>query len=140
MLMLANEKIAALHSELNDLVERERQRRIAFLEAQQLVIKEFVENAITQTKEHEKIQRELDRRNWEIESHEAMQRHVRQLTAQHSEHLLQMSQFLQEKFSRQSELQVREAVARETRAFEAALLGWKLRMEAIEKVVDGESL
>ncbi|VEL44363.1 unnamed protein product [Protopolystoma xenopodis] len=64
MLMLANERIAALHSELNDLVERERQRRIAFLEAQQLVIKEFVENAITQTKEHEKIQRELDRRNW----------------------------------------------------------------------------
>lgn len=59
--------------------------------------------------------------------------------ARHGHHLAQMLRLQQEEHEHQSAYRRREDLAEQNAAFEAKLLRWTRRMEAIEHVVDGRA-
>ncbi|VDP89493.1 unnamed protein product [Echinostoma caproni] len=73
-----------------------------------------------------------------VEAREQTQRELRQALARHSDHLSHMLRLKQEEMEHQFTYRLREALAQEKTAFEAALSGWIQRMKAIEDVVDGK--
>ncbi|CAH8545334.1 unnamed protein product [Dicrocoelium dendriticum] len=139
LIVVAHNRIGQLQAMLADAEERENARLNSALEAQRRADEGLIVDYVNRELERERNAHELDRLRWEAEAREATQRELQVALARHSENLAQMLSFNKSEMEHQFAYRMREALAQERTAFEAALSGWTKRMEAIEDVIDGRT-
>ncbi|CAH8588019.1 unnamed protein product [Schistosoma haematobium] len=109
LISVAHARISSLQDKLDHLEHSERERMKSALEAQRQADDSLRKEYIKQELNRERTRHEIERHKWK------------------------------EKMEHQFAHQLREELAKERVAFEAALIGWTKRMEAIEDVIDGRA-
>ncbi|VDP63664.1 unnamed protein product [Schistosoma mattheei] len=139
LISVAHARISSLQDKLDHLEHSERERMKSALEAQRQADDSLRKEYIKQELNRERTRHEIERHKWLREARDAREHELRLALARHSEHLSHMLQLQKEKMEHQFAHQLREELAKERVAFEAALIGWTKRMEAIEDVIDGRA-
>ncbi|TPP56095.1 MICOS complex subunit MIC60 [Fasciola gigantica] len=139
LIVVAHSRIGQLRQLLTEAEEREGARLSSALEAQRRADEDMIADQVQRELSKERNKHEIERLHWTIEAREQTQRELRQALARHSDHLSHMLRLKQEEMEHQFTYRLREALAQEKTAFEAALSGWIQRMKAIEDVVDGRA-
>ncbi|CAH8580386.1 unnamed protein product [Schistosoma bovis] len=139
LISVAHARISSLQDKLDHLEHSERERMKSALEAQRQADDSLRKEYIRQELNREHTRHEIERHKWLREARDARERELKLALARHSEHLSHMLQLQKEKMEHQFAHQLREELAKERVAFEAALIGWTKRMEAIEDVIDGRA-
>ncbi|KAK4470673.1 hypothetical protein MN116_006205 [Schistosoma mekongi] len=139
LISVAHARIASLQDKLDHLEHSERDRMRSALETQRLADDSLRKEYIRQEVDRERARHEIERHKWLREARDAKERELKLALARHSEHLSHMLQIERDKMEHQFKFRLREELAKERVAFEAALIGWTKRMEAIEDVIDGRA-
>ncbi|CAH8593095.1 unnamed protein product [Schistosoma rodhaini] len=139
LISVAHARISSLQDKLDHLEHSERERMKSALEAQRQADNSLRKEYIKQELNRERTRHEIERHKWLREARDAKEHELKLALARHSEHLSHMLQLQKDKMEHQFAHQLREELAKERVAFEAALIGWTKRMEAIEDVVDGRA-
>ncbi|CAL8096041.1 unnamed protein product [Calicophoron daubneyi] len=139
LIVVAHDRISKLQSLLADAEEKEKARLSSALEAQRRADEELIGEVVQRELERQRSLQEKARYDWEVEARKNTQRELRLALARHSDHLSHMLRLKENELEHQFTYRIREEIAKEKTAFEAALSGWTQRMRAIEDVVDGRA-
>ncbi|TNN17506.1 MICOS complex subunit Mic60 [Schistosoma japonicum] len=139
LISVAHARIASLQDKLDHLEHSERDRMRSALETQRRADDSLRKEYIKQEVDRERTRHEIERHKWLREARDARERELNLALTRHSEHLSHMLQIERDKMEHQFQFRLREELAKERVAFEAALIGWTKRMEAIEDVIDGRA-
>ncbi|CAH8577727.1 unnamed protein product [Heterobilharzia americana] len=139
LISVAHARIASLQAKLDHLEQTERERMKSALDTQRRGDDAIRQEYIKRELDLERSKHDIERHRWLLEAREAKEHELKLALARHSEHLSYMLQLEREKMEHQFAFRLREELAKERVAFEAALAGWTKRMEAIEDVVDGRA-
>ncbi|CAH8551432.1 unnamed protein product [Heterobilharzia americana] len=121
LISVAHARIASLQAKLDHLEQTERERMKSALDTQRRGDDAIRQEYIKRELDLERSKHDIERHRWLLEAREA------------KEHELKLA------LARHIRIPIREELAKERVAFEAALAGWTKRMEAIEDVVDGRA-
>ncbi|CAH8524174.1 unnamed protein product [Schistosoma turkestanicum] len=141
-----NEFISVAHDRINSLQDKlihsdhsEKERMESALGEQRRSYDSLRNEYIKQELDCEQTRHEIEKHKWLREARDAKDYELKLAKAKHYEDLLRVLQLEKEKMEHEFTYRLREASAKEKVAFEAALIGWTKRMEAIEDVVDGRA-
>ncbi|CAH8854284.1 unnamed protein product [Trichobilharzia szidati] len=139
LISVAHARIASLQKKLDHLEHSEKERMKSAMDAQRRADESLREQYVKQELDLERSRHDIERHKWLLQARENTERELKLALARHSEHLSHMLQLERDKMEHEFQFRLREALAKERVTFEAALVGWRKRMEAIEDVVDGRA-